>query len=320
MKILFVILLTLSAFYTEAQNKPKIVEISGVGEVYWDPMKQNKEEAQNQAEELAKVNALETAFGVVIVQGNTTVIKSLTEGEKTTTQTKFDMIGNTFVKGEVIEVVGKKFTEVKGTKKEGKNTIETTVIKCDITLKAREITEAKLDIKSFSLACNTSLKCNATDFKNGDDFYLYFKSPVSGFVTVFYDDNTNAARILPYQKVPVEFENGMPIDADKEYVFFSNNKKHNYYKGKALLIDELQLSTEQDKEMSRIYVVFSKTPLNKPALNPGKKEILTEEEIKRNFEVPAEMPSYDFQNWLIKNRTLSAEIEVISFFISISKK
>ena len=64
----------------------------------------------------------------------------------------------------------------------------------------------------------------ATDvFKNNDDFFLYFKSPVNGYLTIFlFDIAANQAYcMLPYQD---SGSGSYPITFGQDYYFFSPNK------------------------------------------------------------------------------------------------
>ncbi len=290
----------------------KIVKTEGEAQV---PVTENisKADAKKQAQELATINALENAFGTVIVQGNATYMKNNTTGDKTETQTVFNTIANTTVKGEVLEVLDVKFDELK----KG----DQTDIRCKIKVKARELTEAQIDYQAYSLSGNTKNN-ESTKFYNGDDFYFYFKSPTSGYLSLFIDVNGTTERILPYQNMPVAYENGIPIEADKDYIFFSKSPEHNYFAKDNVQVDEIFMSIEgADQELWRLFVVFSKDPLNKPGLkdNPNK-EKLSESEIKKRISVPKALPSEDFQRWKIQNQEMRKDLQIKILDVSVDAK
>lgn len=303
-----------------AQDKPNVVKTSGIGRIEWFEMAESKKEAQERAEEKAKINALEKAFGTVIIQGNTTYIENVTTGEKTETSTKFNMIGNTIVKGEIIEVTkGPEFEEIVTTEKVKRKKVKHIEIECKLSVLAKEISDARIDIETFPLSKNMK-NFQTTTFYDDDDFFLYFCSPVSGYITVFLDDNKYAQCLLPYVNMPAEYENGMPVEADKEYVFFSDAKEHNYFADEYYQEDTYQLVSESPKDMNRLFVIFSKEPINKPKLKNNLNSDIIEEFEKGYYSLPKALESGKFQRWLIKNQQIRSDIQVENIMITIEKK
>jgi hypothetical protein len=314
MKKMIFLAILLYSFTAMAQTKPNVVTVKGEAVVEWEQQRESKKQAQNRAEELAKVNALEKAFGVAIIQGNSTYVQNKTTGQKTETNTVFNMIGNTMVKGEVIEVLKKDFTDFYDKKKKS----EKWEIKCEVEVRAKELTEAAVAFDASPLSGNK--KNNKTsEFNENDELFFYFKSPVSGFLSIYVDvtGSNQTQRILPYINVPKDFENGMPVEADKEYIFFSTAKEHDYYPGKNVVVDELTVSAEQEKqEMWRIFIVFSTNPMNKPSLKNPK----LQDKNKKIVEAPKELTSEEFQRWKINQQSLRNDIQIKTIDITVSKK
>ena len=233
------------------------------------------------------------------------------------------MIANTYVRGEVIEVLKRSFEDKEGVKIINGEKAKVTEIRCDIKIKAKKLTEPPINIISFPLACK-NIRCETTSFYDNDTLYLYFKSPSSGYLSVFLDDNKNSFRLLPYQNMPVKYEDGMPIIADKEYILFSTDTKHNYIEDKNFVEDTYLLDAESAQDMNRLFIIFSKSPLNKPILkdntNNPKYSGLTEFEKSNGYTIPKALESEDFQNWLQKNRIFRKDIQVKMIDITISKK
>jgi len=322
MKILYIFVTALLlGIHSYAQEKNPIVKTSGESKVDWDKNKQKKEDIEKEAEHLAIVNALENAFGTVIVQGNTTFIKNVKTGQLTETFSTFSMLGNTIVKGELIEVLAKKFKESPYTiKVDKKKKIEKMDLVCQVTINAREITETKLPLETWSLSC-PMIKCKNSSFVTGDEFYVYFKTPVTGYLSIYMDNNTTAQRIFPYQGVSTEYENGMPVDADKDYILFSSKPEYNPYADKNIQVDELAFGPPEDgvKELDRIFVIYSKNPLNKPALKDNVDYEVMKKLKDHGFTMPKELPSEEFQKWLIESRYIRTDIQVEIFDVSIDK-
>jgi hypothetical protein len=141
------ILTNLSAF------SQKSVRTSGSAQLELTIDKSRAEVNQRSFLILALIDALERAFGRVIIQGNSTYISNITTGKKTESNTVFNTIANTSVKGEVIEFISTEYTDVVGNKRVDGKEVEVTEIKCDVVIKAREIIEAAIEIEwlSFSM-------------------------------------------------------------------------------------------------------------------------------------------------------------------------
>ena len=265
---------------------------------------------KNELREHATINALEKAFGRVIIQGNATYITNLQTGKEVKTNTVFNTIANTSVKGEVLEVLEENFDDIEGYKiVNGKR--ETVIeIRCDIKIKAREIVTPKVNFTSFPLGCLDE-KCRATIFKNNDNFYLFFTSPVSGFISVYLDESKETQCLYPYSSMPSEFEGGVPVEADKKYILFSDKTEFDYFPGKGIIPDTYQLYTNSSQEMNRLFIIFSKTPLNKPSLSAVRA-------IENGYKLPKALPSEAFQRWLNHYRSQeknNVEVEIVDIII-----
>lgn len=318
-KIKLSILFVLIFGFSFAQNEsPKVIKIKGEAQVEWNKNYESYTQAKKRVQDLATVNALEQAFGVVVVQGNSTYIKNVNTGEKTETHTSFNMIGNTVVKGEVIEILDIKFKDIKYKKRIDRKRVEFIDIKCDITLKAKEITNTKIDIKAKTLAC-TNVKCATTAYKNGDEFFIYFNSPEEGYLTIYFDDTENTIRLLPYMEMPEETGNNFKVEADKDYILFSDKEEFNYFEDNYFEEDTYELYAKTEKDLNRIFIIFSKKTLNKPRLKKGLVEQEHKEYIEKGYEMPLQTDSESFQKWLVKTRSVRDDVQVEIIDITIEE-
>ena len=306
--------------YIFAQENPTI-KIQGKALVQWYPDVESKTEAKKRAFQQAQVNAMEEAFGTLIMQGNTIYIENKKTGEKVETNTVFKMIGNTAVKGEVIKVLKEDYKEtVKKEKVPGKRKKqEVTYIECTVQLLAKELKNTKIEVETFPFS-NINLIRELTDFYEGDDLFLYFRSPVNGYLTVYLDDNEVAACLLPYTHMPEGMEEAMPIKADKEYVFFSDKPEYNYFDDDFFKEDTYELYATSEKDINRLYVIFSKKPLNKPILKSNENKEVLLDLGKENYKLPRMIPSDQFQEWLVKIQQIRDDLVIKTIIISIEKK
>lgn len=215
-----------------------------------------KEEAYLKVEQLAIIDAISNAFGTYVEQ---VAILTVESGKS-----RFNIIGTTKVKGEWVETIDEpKFTEVfREVKVENGKQMELWIT-CNIKGRAKEATP-KANIETYTLSYPNSASKSFT-FNSGNNLYLYFKSPVDGYLSVYFDDGKNIYRILPYNDM--SSESCVKIVADKEYIFFSKSKEHNYFGNS---IDELELFTPLKSESNKIHVLFSESIYRKPILTDAK--------------------------------------------------
>lgn len=238
-----------------------------------------KEEARRKAEELAKIDAITNAFGQYVGQETNLTVQ---DG-----RSSFNIIGTTKVKGEWVRELSKTFEEESRNEKGTFGTIQTQWITCKIRGVVKEATP-KANIEYQTLNYPNSVSRTNT-FISGNSFYVWFRSPVDGFLSIYLDDGTDVFRLLPYDDMTSL--STVKIEADKEYIFFSEN--HNYFSNN---VDELILFTPKNSEMNTLHFIFSEKHYYKPVLDSD----YTDEE--GNI-VPKSLTRRQFENWLAENKT-----------------
>lgn len=165
--------------------------------------------------------------------------------------------------------------------------------------KTREITNPSIDFDFLPLDC-PDRNCAGEDFENMSQFYLYFKTPVNGYLSVFLADDEQAYRILPYNEMPEKYIHSVPVKADRDYIFFNPVKSADYFEGfPYYFTDEIMLDTEEDQTSYQLYVVLSPKPYTKPILE---KEI----GLPGAYTNPKYISREDFEGWVRNNRMVDA--------------
>jgi hypothetical protein len=167
--------------------------------------------------------------------------------------------------------------------------------KCTVTILARAWTPT---IPRFAAATLASEDKNSVtrSFLNNAPLYLYFKSTNSGWLTVYSFTGTKYQRLLPYHRMQGEYENGVRVEGDKEYIFFS--KMFDYY-GDKNKINRLYISTDKIQEVNRMVLIFSRKEITKPELTEGSGYL--NPELNKDgvaFDYPKEINIKDFQKWI----------------------
>lgn len=249
---------------------------------YHAPENVTLEAAKRTALERAKIQTIADEFGTVVSQSNTTFVTNQ-NGES---NIDFFSLGGSEVKGEWIETIGE--PEYAISYEQGM-----LVVRVTVSGRIREIVRAQIDFKAEVLCNGTDLKFARTDFKSGDDLYLYFQSPVDGYLAVYLLDDVSQMVycLLPYKS---SSEGVAPIEHDKPYIFFS--AKH--AGENAHLVDEYTMTCSRPQEHNTLYVIFSPNEFAKANSN-NVDELL-----------PQELSFEEFQKWLVKGRNRDKEMEL----------
>ena len=270
-KLVMRLLLTVTFIcYCIAAAAQKTVKVHGEY-VYRGPENVSLVEAKRIALERAKIQALADEFGTIVSQTNTSIVKN-NNGQA---DSRFFSLGSTEVKGEWIADEGEPEYTFDINKDDG-----TLIVTCRVCGKAREIVSAQTEFVAKVLRNGTEEKFESSTFNNGDDMFLYFQSPVDGYVAVYLVDETPTAYcLLPYRK---DGDGQQPVRHGQKYVFFS--PKH--AGSDAGILDEYTLTCSRALEHNQIYVIFSTQPFTK-ALDSQEREA-----------IPHQLDYEDFNRWL----------------------
>lgn len=286
-RILFSALLTF-LFSAVLGQKIKTVEAEYT---YFPPENVAIEKAREIAVQRAKIQAIADEFGIVVSQHNTTHISN----QNGHSNIDFSSFADSDVKGEWIETIGEPEIKISY---EG----EMLVVKARVKGKAREIVSAAIDLKIKILRNGTEDKFESENFREGDDLYLSFQSPVDGYLTVYLVDNDNQAFcLLPYGK---SADGAVKIRQGRRYLFFSSKDAP---QNENSLVDEYVMTTEKSAEFNNIYIIFSQNAFIKAADN------LTATTL------PRQLAFDDFNAWLVKNRRTDKDMQLVIKTIEIRK-
>ena len=287
-------LLLLAGIPLQGQNKQKAAKarearVKGEAQV---PMEKNMtlEQTQQLAIDQAIVTAIESEFGRVIFQGNTTYIENVSTGQRVETDMRTISIGNSYVNAEMIQMdepVCQSDLDDKGQ----------LWVTCRVRGKAREILEPPLEFIAEPLDCPEP-RCKTTDFIDNESFYMLFKSPVEGHLSIYLADGDFAYCLLPCNGIE---GSTFAVEQDKEYILFQDQ--------------DFLLYTDKEFETDRLFLIFSPKEYNKGLLQGEE----TFEVNGEDFIKPESMKVEDFQRWLTKLRSKRTDIQLKMIDISIKK-
>lgn len=250
------------------------------------------ERAQRHALQLAILNALESAFPTRVSRTSKYVLDNRTEGQSARTRTHFYLTADQYLSGEWLQT-----TEVRYNTEVRKGQVWVT---CRVRGRARPRTAPALPLEVRTLRCRDTATCTTLDFLAGDPLYLYFRSPVGGYLQVFWEDSGTVYRLLPYQN---QRQNAWQIRSDTSYLFFAPSRR-----AEAFQIDELILTAERPEVLHRVYVLFSVHPLSAPP------ERFDSQSGFHRIDLDA------FQEWLLSERLRLPDLNVRLLDLSVRQR
>ncbi|MDE5774638.1 MAG: DUF4384 domain-containing protein [Muribaculaceae bacterium] len=219
----------------------------------------NRNETPADAERIAllraQIKAIEETFGTNVSETASSIVSTQFD------ENFFSSYSNSSVKGEWIETIGKPIYSY-----EFDDRIP--VITCTVEGYVKEIVGIRTDFEAKVLRNSPNLRFESIEFSDGDEMYLYFKSPAGGYLTVFLlcNEDDVALCLLPYRECK---EGAFRVDADKEYFLFSKDRATVYPEW----VDEYKLSTDRQIEFNDLMIIFSPERFNKLSLNVNEEDI-----------------------------------------------
>lgn len=259
---------------------------------YYAPSNVTLAEAKHTALDRAKISAIADAYGTIVAQSNTTIMSNK-EGNS---DTQFFSIGGSEVKGEWIETLSEPVYNISYVN-------ETLVVSVEVEGRIREVSNAGITYTAKVLRNGTEEKFESSEFKSGDDMFLYFKSPTDGFLSVFLHDvsSKQVYCLLPYI---TSGEGAYKIRHDEPYVFFSPEHANENPR----LVDQFTMTCKSQVEINDIYVVFSPNYFAKANTEKAKEVYL-----------PRQLSFKDFQNWQARLRKKDKDSVISKIQIIIRK-
>lgn len=170
-------------------------------------------------------------------------------------------------------------------------------------------------IETHQIDVDARILCNGTDpernrlrkasFQNRDNIYLYFKSPIEGYLAMYVVDNDEAMTVqclLPYAR---QTDGICKVLAGKEYIFFSKTLAEDVY---AKVTRPLIMRCRNEIDYNHIYILFSPNPFTKS----------NDTEVSDNL--PPQLSYKKFQEWLGRTRRRDPQMQVQKIMVEIQKK
>jgi hypothetical protein len=240
------------------------------------------EEAKYLALLKAREKALEEVFGRDIYQGNVMTIDEQS-GEITS-------VSESYVKGSWVSTSSEtceKIIDSRGN----------VWMRCSVKGRAKALTKPPVYFVAEPLDCPDK-RCKTSAFLNDEDFFVFFQSPVDGFVAAYLMMEDQVQCLLPYDGMK---GSSRPVEADQQYVLFSEKQAPDYF-----------MFTENNMETNLLIIIFSPQDFSKPILNENQPS-------SDHYELPKQLSIEEFQKWLGRQRAAYEDLAVKNIVVTISK-
>lgn len=283
------------------------VKVTSVEINYQIHPKENVEEGRLNAIQQAKLKAIENEFGTALTQTNYTAIcNSNSDGYD-----KFYSFAQSDVNGEWLESISEE-VELKP-----QNGIDFYHVR--LKGKVRELISNRIDLNWAILANGTDTEKDRVrndTFKAGDYLYIYFMSPVDGYLTMYLADCVDDQMVqclVPYRGVN---EGAMKIEANKPYIFFSREHADDAIRNK---VSRIKVNAHKDVDYNRLHILFSPNQFYKVMDRDDPSAIITDIYGNEINIMPRQTDFNSFQKWLSKTRLKDPDMQNLCAIIKIEK-
>ncbi|MCM1067141.1 MAG: DUF4384 domain-containing protein [Muribaculaceae bacterium] len=276
---------------------------------YYAPADMTPRRARAEAIEMAQLNAIAREFGSSLSKDNISILRS--DGRRETDE--FHMFTASDVRGEWIETLGDTTVTVEPYRNEF-------VYHVKLRGRIREIKGCRIDLDWAVLFNGTDPdrdRLRDFTFRVGDYMYVYFCSPVSGYLTVYLSDDDAAHTmqcLLPYRG---QREGAYAIEADKPYIFFSPVDA-NDGDGR---VARIKMNAHGELDINQLYLIFSPNEFVKVAdTNSSAAGSVAYDRHGNAIELlPRQTDFARFQKWLARCRRHDPDMQVLKAVLKIER-
>lgn len=303
--IIFSILILLGTV-SALGKEPKVKTVTVEHDYVLNP-KETPAEGRFRAIEEAKIKGIIDEFGSTMSQTNYTQISNETDS-------RFDSFSQSDANGEWLKTIDEKVTEHHG---DG-----TTVYHVKLKGQIREIVSNRIDLDWAVMANGTDPRRDRVRderFYVGDYMYIYFMSPVDGYLAVYLSDCGDVDQptqcLLPYYGSP---DGAVRIEANKPYIFFSRDHADAAVTGR---LSRIKFNSHNPVDYNRLYILFSPNEFVKVVDRESTAAGTVAYDSRGNAInlMPRQTDFKRFQDWLTKTRLKDPDMQNIGLLLKIEK-
>lgn len=275
---------------------------------YYAPLSMPPAQARQEAINRAQIDAIRNAYGASVAETSL----SIQGGGEAGGRDSYFAIGECDVRGEWIETIGDTVWNIVPRDRE-------TLYEVSMKGRIREIPGGRADLDVRLLYNGTDkdrdMVRNAT-YRVGDYMYIYFKSPVDGYLACYLGDDDDALTmqcLVPYDGMR---DGVFPVEAGKEYVLFSRDDADEQLRP---LTRRLKMNARNDADINQVYIIFSPNKFVKAPDSADMRSSVTDPKTGKEISLMPRQASFaTFQKWLAKNRKHDKELQIVKSLISVT--
>lgn len=300
-KALMVALALVSATFSHADDKVTATA------TFYAPLSMSPAQARHEAITRAQLDAIRAKYGSSLSETNFTFMQESAEGSRD----DFYAIGQSDVKGEWIESIGDTIWNITPGTHE-------TIYNVTLRGRIREIPTGRADIDARLLFNGTDKERNRLrnfTYHVGDYMYIYFTSPVDGYLAAYLGDDDEAMTmqcLLPYDGMA---DGAFAVEAGKEYILFSRDDATPEARP---FTRRIKMNSRKHTDINQIYIIFSPNKFVKARDTRNTSKTLTDMRTGQEVSLmPREATFADFQKWLARNRRRDPEMQVVKNIVTV---
>jgi hypothetical protein len=306
--IIFVLICVKTSF---GQSEKKLIEVKHSVSGLLDE-NETRNELKDRLELQAQLEMIEKHFGKSISQSASTSIENESNGEQSKSKVNFNFQSNSIVRGEWVKYNNgyPKFSfSTKGEKE----------IWC--TAEISGFIREKVQLITFESSLSNCPKkiCKTELFSDNDSLYLFFKSSMSGYVYVYYEDDyeEKVFRALPSKK-----DKNNKVEAGTDYIIFFNKNKNDLEKGMQILNTQpvtLGLAKQRSFNHCNVKVLFSEKKLPLPITNYESSEFIENYDLQDGTKFPESIDKAKFLKFMGNLKVNNEEMQIMDLSLTIEK-
>ncbi|MDE5789680.1 MAG: hypothetical protein K2H96_00425 [Muribaculaceae bacterium] len=281
-------------------------KVTAVGE-YYAPLSMPPAQARQEAIYRAQVEAIRKAYGTSVAE-TSLAIQSEGGGQE---RDSYYAVGECDVRGEWIETIGEPEWKIIPGERE---------TYYEVTLKGRirEIPGGRADLDVRLLSNGTDKErdwVKDATFRVGDYLYLYFKSPVDGYLACYLGDDDERMTmqcLVPYDGMR---DGVFPVEAAKEYILFSREDAGESLRG---LTRRLKMNARNEWDINQVYIIFSPNKFIKASDSSDMSKTVVDSKTGEEVSLmPRTTDFISFQKWLSRQRKRDKDLQIVKSLINI---
>lgn len=275
---------------------------------YYAPLSMPPLKARQEAINRAQIDAIRNAYGTSVAETSLAIQGSGIAGERDS----YYAVGECDVRGEWIETIGDTIWNIVPKERE-------TLYEVTLKGRIREIKGGRADLDVRLLFNGTDkdkdVIRNAT-YKVGDYMYIYFRSPIDGYLACYLGDDDEALTmqcLVPYDGMK---DGVFPVEAGKEYILFSREDADESLRP---LTRRLKMNARNDADINQVYLIFSPNKFVKAADNIALSKTAVDPKTGKEISMmPRQTDFATFQKWLAKNRRHDKDLQIVKSLINVT--